>query len=83
MVKVYLLHLLHFYLEAYCTLVMLNYYVTGGVLISFLISRFTGISTALPCFYILLLCVWFSALLYVVSANVFVFIVHVSPFPTN
>jgi len=42
---VHLLHLLRFY-QAYCTLVVRNCYVTGGVLISFLISRSTCVSTA-------------------------------------
>jgi len=41
--RVYHLHLLRFY-QAYCTLVVRNSncYVTGGVLISFLISRSAG-----------------------------------------
>jgi len=45
MVKVYLLHLLRFY-QAYCTLVVRNCYVTDGVLISFVISKSTGVSIA-------------------------------------
>jgi len=47
-VRVYLLHLLCFY-HAYCTLVMRNCYVTGGILISFPISRFTVVSIATAC----------------------------------
>jgi len=39
------LHLLPFY-QAYCTRVMRYCYVTGGIFISFLISRSTGISIA-------------------------------------
>ena len=42
---VYLLHLFRFY-QAYCTLVVCNCYITGGALISFLISRSTGVSIA-------------------------------------
>jgi len=42
---VYLLRLVHFY-QAYCTLVVRNCYITGGVLISLQISRSTGISIA-------------------------------------
>jgi len=41
----YLLRLLHFY-QAYCTLVMCYCCVTGGVLISFQISRSIGVSIA-------------------------------------
>jgi len=44
-IRVYLLPLLRFY-QAYCTLVVHNYDVTGGILISFLISRSTGVSIA-------------------------------------
>ena len=41
--RVYLLRLLRFY-QAYCTLVVRYCYVTGGVRISFQISRTTGVS---------------------------------------
>jgi len=47
--RVYLLHLLRFH-QTYCTLVVRNCYVTGGVLISFLISRSTGVSIATALF---------------------------------
>jgi len=42
---VYLLRLVRFY-HAYSTLIVDNCYVTGGVLISFQISRSTGVSIA-------------------------------------
>jgi len=41
--RVYLLRLIRFY-KAYCTLIVHYSYVTGGVLISFQISRSTRIS---------------------------------------
>jgi len=43
--RVYLLRLLRFY-QAYCNLVVHYCYVTGGVSISFLISRSTSVSIA-------------------------------------
>jgi len=45
MLRIYLLHLLRFY-QAYCTLLIRYCYFTSGVLISFQISRSTGISIA-------------------------------------
>jgi len=43
--RVYLLRLVLLY-QAYCTLVVHYRYVTGGVQISFQISRYTGVSVA-------------------------------------
>jgi len=43
-VKVYLLHYIFRFYQAYHTLVMRHRYITGGVWISFQISRSTGVS---------------------------------------
>jgi len=43
--RVYILRLVRFY-QAYCTLVVRYYYITGSALICFQISRSTGVSVA-------------------------------------
>ena len=44
-VRVYLLRLVFIY-QAYCTLVVRYFHVTGGISITFPISRYTGVSAA-------------------------------------